>query len=180
MSKTQKSLYAHLMSKFSAEDAPKEGEEKVAKRAQRAEESDEDYEKRCEEEDKEEDEKKEAKAESEESDEKEEKDNSKKAARVSERARCAAIFQSSHASGRTALAAQLAFETDLSASAAIGVLASASKESESKSGSLAARMSSVPAPVIGSSSTSPANMTQAQSLLSAAAKVTGDKGYINY
>lgn len=45
-------------------------------------------------------------------------------ARAAERKRCARIFGSKHAAGNPALAASLAFNTGMSSSAAIGVLAS--------------------------------------------------------
>ena len=61
-----------------------------------------------------------------------------RAARTRERARCAAIFASEHATGRADLAANLAFNTDMTSKEAIGVLATAGKSAAPPS--LRARM----------------------------------------
>lgn len=61
--------------------------------------------------------------------------------RTAERARCAAIFASEHASGRVELAARLAFATDMTAAAAIGVLEASPKASRA---ALADRMAQLP------------------------------------
>ena len=53
------------------------------------------------------------------------KDDDAKKARAAERARCAAIFAAPEAAGNVALAAQLAFETDMPSKQAIGILRAA-------------------------------------------------------
>jgi hypothetical protein len=75
----------------------------------------------------------------------EDKEEATKAARAAERARCRAIFASPAAANNVALAAHLAFDTDLTAEQAIGVLALGGK---SGSG-LAARMQGAPNPTLG-------------------------------
>jgi hypothetical protein len=75
-------------------------------------------------------------------------------ARDRERARCQAIFASSHASGRVELAAHLAFGTRQTASEAIGSLKhspapAAAEPVKSKRASLDEKMSHVDAPNIG-------------------------------
>lgn len=67
-------------------------------------------------------------------------------ARAAERARCRAIFAAPAAANNVALAAHLAFDTDLTAEQAIGALALGGK---SGSG-LAARMQGAPNPTLGS------------------------------
>ena len=66
-------------------------------------------------------------------------------ARAAERARCRAIFAAPAAAGNVALAAHLAFDTDLTAEQAIGALALGGKSG----GGLAARMQSAPNPTLG-------------------------------
>ncbi len=87
-----------------------------------------------------------------EEDDGDEKDDDKKEgkkARKAERDRCAKIFASQHAAGRPALAANLAFNTNMSAAAAIEVLAAASPEVSAGRKSLDARMQELPAVKIG-------------------------------
>ena len=86
--------------------------------------------------------------------EEEETDEEKRAykrGKKAERARCAAIFGSQHASGRADLAASLAFNTGLSASAAIKVLASSSISPSVAPArkSLASRMDAAPNYAVG-------------------------------
>ncbi|WP_170975508.1 hypothetical protein [Martelella alba] len=76
-------------------------------------------------------------------DDKDEDKNVKKG-RKAEKSRCAAIFASQHAAGRPALAASLAFNTSMSARAAIRVLASSAPEVSTGRRSLDARMQDVP------------------------------------
>jgi hypothetical protein len=66
-------------------------------------------------------------------------------ARAAERARCRAIFAAPAAANNVALAAHLAFDTDLTAEQAIGALALGGKSG----GGLAARMQSAPNPSLG-------------------------------
>jgi hypothetical protein len=76
-------------------------------------------------------------------DDEDDRDPKARAARKRERARCAAIFGSKHASGRVAAAANLAFNTKMTASQAIGVLKTLPQEEASASasaGGLGARM----------------------------------------
>ena len=68
-------------------------------------------------------------------------------ARTAERNRCASIFASKHAAGRTATAAELAFNTNLTAEAAINVLKAT--PADGKASGLASAMSSVRNPQIG-------------------------------
>ncbi len=90
-------------------------------------------------------------ADAEEDDDDDDKDDKKegKKARKAERDRCAKIFASQHAAGRPALAANLAFNTNMSAAAAIEVLAAASPEVSAGRKSLDARMQELPAVKIG-------------------------------
>lgn len=69
-----------------------------------------------------------------------------KAARAAERARCRAIFAAPAAANNVALAAHLAFDTDLTAEQAIGALALGGKAGSG----LAARMQGAPNPILGS------------------------------
>jgi len=88
----------------------------------------------------------EAKAEDTDEDE-DKKDKDAKAARKAERARCRAIFASPHAAGRAHVAAQLAFDTDLTAAQAIGVLASVgADDSRARPRGLAAAMATLDHP----------------------------------
>jgi hypothetical protein len=90
-----------------------------------------------------------ADAEEDDEDDDEEKDK-KKDAKKAERDRCARIFASKHAAGRPSLAASLAFNTPLSAKAAIAVLASSGLEVPAGRKSLDARMQELPSVTIGS------------------------------
>ncbi|WP_439597986.1 hypothetical protein [Falsiroseomonas sp.] len=71
-----------------------------------------------------------------------------RAATKAERARCRAIFTSKHAAGRVAAACSLAFDTGMSAKAAISVLKTLPRESAGTAagGSLAERMATLGAP----------------------------------
>lgn len=135
---------------------------------QGADESDEDYAKRMEEDEKkkedeakraQEDEKKKEdeakKAEDEKNKSKagggnDEEDEKEKAARKSERARCAAIFASPAAGIRPDVAAHLAFSTDMSSADAVGMLETVSAGSTPVRG-LAMRMATVAVPNVGDS-----------------------------
>lgn len=75
----------------------------------------------------------------------------RKAGAEAERKRCASIFQAKEASGREALAAELAFNTGMTAEAAIAVLKSSPKAS-----SLASRMKAHD-PKIGAAAAAPAD-----------------------
>lgn len=70
-------------------------------------------------------------------------------ARRRERARCAAIFASPAAAGIPHVAANLAFNTNMSRSAAIAVLQSVAASAPSRRGNLAERMSSQSVPAVG-------------------------------
>jgi len=112
--------FAHLIGIGAAradDDQDDTGDEKD-ERKQRDGESDEDYAERMEELDK-----KEADDEDDDPDAEDEDESDKeKAARASERARCATIFGSKAAASRPDFAAHLAFETDMSAKQAVGML----------------------------------------------------------
>jgi len=78
-------------------------------------------------------------------------------ARLTERARCKAIFSSPYAAGRPHVAAKLAFDTNMTAKDAIGVLAATASEDEdapdpkkAKSADLRTRMSTQQNPDVGS------------------------------
>lgn len=87
------------------------------------------------------------------SDDAETKDDDKKAVRMRERNRCAAIFADPAAAANPGLAAVLAFgPSNLSRSAAIGLLqAGGATAAPVKRSSLDARMASVDVPVVGAS-----------------------------
>ena len=70
------------------------------------------------------------------------------AARKRERARCAAIFAVPEAANNTRLAAELAFATDLTRSAALAVMKAAPAQVTGRTG-LSARMAVEPTPVVG-------------------------------
>lgn len=139
------------------EDEEKEAEEKAkkAKKAKKAEdadgdedaqgvdESDEDYAQRME--DKEEDEEKAKKAKKAEDDE----SDKEKAARRSERARCAAIFKCSAAGVRPDVAAHLAFSTSMSTAEAVSMLTTVAAGGAMQPRSLASRMAGVKTPNVG-------------------------------
>lgn len=88
------------------------------------------------------------------------------AARAAERARCAAIFAAPSAANNVALAAHLAFETDLPAEQVIGALALGGSK---PAGGLAARMSNAPNPVLGTGAPPKASADSADTL---AAQIT--------
>src|SRR5690606_13785020 len=94
---------------------------------------------------------------------------------LGERERCAEIFGSAEAAGRVAMAASLAFETDLTAAQAIGLLKTAPKQG----GSLAARMAAAPDPKLGAGGESGASLAEedrlANSIIAAGAKLKGGK-----
>ncbi|MFZ6724701.1 hypothetical protein ACO0K2_04330 [Undibacterium sp. MH2W] len=192
--------FAHLLglSAAKAQDDDQDDERK-----QGADESDEDYAKRMEELDKEdndgddeEDEepakksKKSKKASSDDDDQEDDDDSEKaddddsakavKAARNSERARCAAIFASPAAGIRPDMAAHLAFTTNMSSASAIAMLEVAAKGGSATADkkSLANRMASVQTPNPGANAGSPsANPSQAlaQQILAAGKKARGEK-----
>jgi hypothetical protein len=74
-----------------------------------------------------------------------------KAARQSERARCAAIFASPAAGGRPDMAAHLAFNTGMGAKAAVEMLGVIAAGGASQPRGLATRMSGVTIPNVGAS-----------------------------
>lgn len=86
-------------------------------------------------------------------------------ARAAERARCAAIFAAPAAAQNTALAAHLAFETDLTAEQAIGALALGGKAGSG----LASRMAHAPNPSLGTGGTPKPHADSADAL---AAQIT--------
>jgi hypothetical protein len=110
-----------------------------------------------------------------EEDEKKEDSNAKKA-RKAERTRCAAIFKAAAAANRPDMAAHFAFETNLSAKAAIAALTVAAAPFASlapKKPSLAVRMAEQANPVVGAGDTDPnRELTPAQRLAAAAGKRT--------
>ncbi|MBX6382087.1 MAG: hypothetical protein IRZ07_03800 [Microbispora sp.] len=149
------SRFAHLAGivrpKAKAEGGEPEDDDKE-KREPEAEEKDEDERKEDARAEDGEDEEKDAEGdekESEDEDEDEEKKDAKAfaAGRKAERARCAAIFASPEAGLNPAMAAELAFNTSLSAKRAIGVL-KAGAVAPSRAG-LGARMASTPPIKIG-------------------------------
>jgi len=174
--------YAHLLGISAAkvekeDDAPK----------QRADESDEEFAKRCEEEDdkkkadtsdvldkddleNDDDDKakksKKADKSGDENSEDEKENKSAKAATKAERARCAAIFRCAAAGVRPDAAAHMAFDTDMSANAAISMLSVVASGGASRPGSLASRMTSVAVPNVGSDggATPDGNSNSAQSV----------------
>lgn len=154
--------FAHLLGLPAASASGPEDDEKK----QRADESDDDYAKRMEGDDKdgdeegdekkgakkaEDDKKDETKAEDDKKEQPDDEDDKEKAARKSERARCAAIFASSAAGARPDMAAHLAFNTDMSPSAAVDMLSAISAGSAAQPRGLAGRMASVNTPNIGAS-----------------------------
>jgi hypothetical protein len=161
--------FAHLLGLPAAAARAEEDDDKK----QRPDESGEDYAKRMEGDDKDGDEKDEkgakkaeggdddagdgddqskakGKAEGDNEDEEGEEDDKEKAARKSERARCAAIFASPAAGVRPDMAAHLAFNTDLSAKAAVEMLGAFAAGAAQPS-NLASRMSGVKTPNVGAS-----------------------------
>jgi hypothetical protein len=160
--------FAHLLGLPAAAARVEEDDDKK----QRPDESDEDYAKRMEGDDKGGDEKDEkgakkaedgdddagdddqskakGKAEGENDDEEGEEDDKEKAARKSERARCAAIFASAAAGVRPDMAAHLAFNTDMTAKAAVEMLGAFAAGSAQPS-NLASRMAGVNTPNVGAS-----------------------------
>lgn len=147
--------FAHLLGMpagAKAEDGDDDDDKK-----QRTDESDEDYAKRMEEEEEEEKKKEDARrAEEEEKEEKkkedeakkakkaeEDEDDKEKAARVNERARCAAIFKCAAAGTRPDVAAHLAFNTSMPSAEAIGMLETFALGGAPQPSSLASRMAGV-------------------------------------
>lgn len=115
-------------------------------RKQRDDETDEEYAKRMEELDKDKDSDDDDDKESGEADDDKEADDEsdkEKAARRNERARCAAIFASEAAASRPDMAAHLAFETDMTAKAAVKMLSTFAAGAAPARTSLASRMSTV-------------------------------------
>ena len=155
--------FAHLLGLPAASASGPEDDEKK----QRAEESDEDYAKRMEADDKDDgegdekkgakkaegddDKKDDAKSEGGKEEQPDDEDDKEKAARKSERARCAAIFASASAGARPDMAAHLAFNTDMSASAAVDMLSAISAGSAVQPRGLASRMAAVSTPNVGAS-----------------------------
>jgi hypothetical protein len=155
--------FAHLLGLPAASASVPEDDEKK----QRADESDDDYAKRMEADDKDDDEegddkkgakkaegddeKDEAKAEDDKEEQPDDEDDKEKAARKSERARCAAIFASAAAGARPDMAAHLAFNTDMSVSAAVEMLSAISAGSTAQPRGLASRMAAVNTPNVGAS-----------------------------
>ena len=180
--------YAHLLGVSAKAEDKDENEMK-----QGADESDEDYAKRMEEED---EDKKESKAEQEDedkdndgmkskskaksedddgdgTDEDEDKKDNARAAKVSERARCKAIFACESAGIRPDVAAHLAFETDMSSADAVAMLKTVAVGG--KSSGLASRMASVKLPNVGSGAESgAASLTVAQKIIAAGKKRRGE------
>lgn len=110
--------------------------------------------------------------------EKDKEDMKKKAtadARHRERARCASIFASVHAAGRPEVAAALAFDTDMSAKAAIGAMAKMGPVAQPKSG-LREAMRTVERPNLGAGGGRPADANSPQAIAAgwdSAMKATG-------
>jgi hypothetical protein len=168
----------------SDEDYAKRMEEEDKK--QGADESDDDYAKRMEEEDKKQgdDESDEDYASRMEDDDNEAGDDEggeskkEKAARISERARCEAIFASPAAGVRPDMAAHLAFSTDMSKAEAIAMLSAFAKGSTPKN-SLSSRMARVQTPNPGVATPAAAAVTGpaavAQRILAAGKKARGEK-----
>lgn len=150
--------FAHLLGRAGVraddgndtEDEMKQGEDESdedyaqrmdeEEKKQRDDESDEDYAKRMEDD----------KDVGDDDDNTDDKDDEKqKAGAVKERARCAAIFACSAAATRPDVAAHLAFKTDMTSAAAIGMLNTFAAGGAQGKQSLASRMSSVRVPVVG-------------------------------
>lgn len=81
------------------------------------------------------------------------------AACADERQRCAAIFASPEAQGRIAMACELAFNTELSAEAAIGIMKATPAQ---RSGRLASAMATLGNPSVGSDAAAGAGGTQSE------------------
>lgn len=179
--------FAHLLgisAKKAEEDEDKkredETDEEYAKRMEeekdekdKAEDGDDDAKKAEEEKDKEEDDSDSAekvkKAE-------EDDDEKEKAARKSERARCRAIFSSEAAGSRPDVAAHLAFDTDMDASAAIKLLEVTAIGGAVRPG-LAQRMASVALPRIGDDAALPSTNSaegKASQIIAAGKKRRGE------
>ena len=178
--------FAHLLGMTPRAEEPKDEDPDAP--VQGEDESDEDFAKRCDEYEKD----KKAKgakqdggdgddasgddADAEDDDESEEA----KAARKAERARCAAIFGTKAAASRPDMAAHLAFETGMKASAAIKMLG-AIAAGQPKGASLASRMATVKQPIVGSevprdsAPQSSAAAATAKAIVAAAARARGEK-----
>jgi hypothetical protein len=156
--------FAHLLGLPAASASGPEDDEKK----QRADESDDDYAKRMEGDDKDGDEegdekkgakkaegdddkKDDAKSEGGKEEQPDDEDDKEKAARASERARCAAIFASPAAGARPDMAAHLAFNTDMSPSAAVEMLTAISAGGTAQPRGLASRMAAVNTTNVGAS-----------------------------
>ena len=144
--------FAHLLGQPAGAKAEDGGDEDDKK--QRTDESDEDYAKRMEEEEEEEKKKEDARRAEEEEKKKEDEakkakkaeedeDDKEKAARVNERARCAAIFKCAAAGTRPDVAAHLAFNTSMPSAEAIGMLETFAMGGAPQASSLASRMAGV-------------------------------------
>lgn len=152
--------FAHLLG-ISAARRAEDDEEKKDNDAARADDEDEEKKDDAKAEDgdgdEDDEEKKDAKASDE--DEEDDEEEMKASARVRERARCAAIFKSKHAAGRPHIAAELAFNTTLTARQAIGVLASIAAGDaaapKTRSGGLAAAMATIANPKVGAGDAAP-------------------------
>jgi hypothetical protein len=79
----------------------------------------------------------------------EDDDEKEKAARLAERARCAAIFRCAEAATRPDMAAHLAFNTGMGSAKAIDMLKVAAAGSAPRSRGLSSRMAEVPNPKVG-------------------------------
>ncbi|AQG98337.1 hypothetical protein A9R05_05500 [Burkholderia sp. KK1] len=178
--------FAHLLSRAGAARAEQEDDE----RKQREDESDEDYAKRmeelddkekAEEEKRKEEEAKKAKADDVDGDDTEaedgddETDDSKKAARATERARCARIMAHGIATGNVEQAAKFAFNTKLSSADALAILGSgaqanapaAAAPAASQRRSLDERMAHARPANPGASGGAPAEPTLAERIVAA-------------
>jgi hypothetical protein len=184
--KTNKAFsFAHLLGRagIRAED-DQDGDDtgQDDERKQRDGESDDDYAKRMEELDKKDgdDDKDGADAEDEEDPDADAagENDKEKAARAKERARCAAIFGSKASGTRPDVAAHLAFNTSMSAKAAIGMLDAfaAGSTAPAAQQSLASRMAKVPNQNVGASSAAAPNGPQgaAAMILAAGKKRRGE------
>lgn len=97
-----------------------------------------------------------------------------RSARLRERARCAAIFMDEAAGKNPALAATLAFNTDMPRSQAITVLRAGGAAVQPKRDSLDRRMSSIPRPNVGAGDTIASKASFADRALAASKKARGE------
>lgn len=97
-----------------------------------------------------------------------------RAARLRERARCAAIFADAAAGNNPALAAQLAFGTDLPRSQAVAVLRSGAIAPAQRRKSLDDRMAAAKTPAVGAGDASTAAPNLADQIIAAGRKARGE------